>query len=116
LGSICLWFLSETFMQDPILAADPSLEAIYRAVAIVKGVIAFGFVCVLVWRLRSAPISRTRTCVYCACVGSMLLAVVLLATHRTFGIVPFLFEGSLLSTPLIALSDREAWSSRSKTD
>ncbi|MBL0171807.1 MAG: hypothetical protein IPP90_14000 [Gemmatimonadaceae bacterium] len=98
-------------MTDPVLAADPSLAAIYRAVAVVKGIIAFGFVCVLVWRVRSAPISKGRVCVYCLCVGSMIGAVALLVSQRTFGIVPFMFEGALLSAPLLALSDKQAWMS-----
>ncbi len=99
-------------MADPTLAADPSLAAIYRAVALVKGVITFGFICVLVWRFRSAPISRGRAAVYCLCVASMIGAVGLLLANRTFGIVPFMFEGALLSAPLLALSDKQAWSSK----
>ena len=98
-------------MSDPVLAADPSLAAIYRAVAIVKGIITFGFICVLVWRFRSAPISKGRAFVYCLCVGSMIGAVALLISQRTFGIVPFMFEGALLSAPLLALSDKQAWTS-----
>ncbi len=97
-------------MSDPTLAADPSLAAIYQALALVKGVIAFGMVCVLIWRLRSAPISWGRASAYCVCVGSMVLAVALLISEQPIGVVPFLFEGALFCTPLLALSDRQAWS------
>jgi hypothetical protein len=90
----------------PELAADPALERLLFVMAIVKAFTFIGATRALRWRLRS-PISRARRITYALGLFAMGTALVLLVTNVAVGMVPFLFEATLVLMALLALGDRE---------
>lgn len=87
-------------------ASDPTLDQLLFVIALTKGAIALGALAALRWRLAQ-PISSRLCASYAISALAMILATGLLLAHSALALVPFLFEGGLVTMVLLGLRDAE---------